>query len=349
MEDYYKILEVIKTSSEGDIKKSYRRLAMIYHPDKNPGNKESEEKFKKIAEAYSVLSDKSKRLAYDNKRSVRKHQTTEQGRHQARTYNRSTQQNWEKNFGGFYPGFEDIVNSFINPYKRIKENLLKPIDEIVNIKISIRDVAKINKRFKFSHSRKIVCKKCSGNGGSVTIPCRSCNARGIIEQYVNTMIGYKKQYSLCPVCFGNCKQPSEMWDICHSCNGERFLTISGEIEFNIEKIPGYENLFLRDIVIPNQGSMNVLGKSSNIVIKFTELPIDGIIRKNKDLYTEREVDEETIENGGSLIVETLDKKIKIKLEPDCEGVTYRIANEGLQGGYLYVKIKQKENEKRTEN
>jgi DnaJ-class molecular chaperone len=204
--NYYEILGISKNASEDEIKKSYKKLAIKWHPDKNPGNiQESEKKFKEISEAYQVLSDPSKKEIYDN--------YGEDGlkNQDGPNMNSSPDDIFKMFFGGrspFHQNFEENSN----------RNVKKTDPKIVNIPVTLKEFYNGTKK-KITIKLKDICKKCDGYGGLSLKTCTECSGRGII--IINRMIGpgmIQRIQTVCNTCSGS-KKICE--NICPLCNGNK--------------------------------------------------------------------------------------------------------------------------------
>jgi molecular chaperone DnaJ len=183
--DYYKILEVEKTASPEDIKKSYRALALKFHPDKNPNNKEAEDKFKELSEAYEILSDPEKRKKYDN-----------------------------PSFGSPFEGFDmGGFESFFGFNQKSNQNS-ENINILVSVDITFEEVVSGTTR-EFGYSRLVNCTDCNGkrtkNEDSIK-KCFNCNGRG----FMVVGNGIFQIKSACPSCHG---EKFTFTDPCKTCNG----------------------------------------------------------------------------------------------------------------------------------
>lgn len=209
--NYYKILGVDKNVNDSDLKKAYRKLSIQFHPDKNPGNKEAEEKFKEIAEAYSVLSDKDKRQKYD------------------------FEQEMKTNGGGFNP-FESFRHSgfgdFFSGFGRHRQQPIEQGNDVyVNVNVSLQDIYN-NKNIEVSYNKNIPCHHCNGTGaedGKIKY-CSHCGGTGMIS---NTQVQGNVMYttqSPCPHCNGQGKMPEKE---CTHCKGTGFENNKTKVQFNI--------------------------------------------------------------------------------------------------------------------
>lgn len=223
--DYYEILGIEKTATEEDIKKSYRKLAIKWHPDKNPGNKEeAETKFKEISEAYGVLSDSEKRNIYDKygEKGVQQHEGG-------------------GGSGGHSP--EDIFNMFFggrSPFggtEEMYEAQTKKTDpKVVEIPTNLKEMYTGSKK-KITLKLKRLCNDCNGEGGKNMKNCDGCNGRGIIV--INRMIGpgmVQRMQTVCEKCNGSKKIAEKK---CNTCNGNKVTIMEQPFILDIE--PGTEN------------------------------------------------------------------------------------------------------------
>lgn len=210
--DYYELLGVSKTATADELKKAYRKLAIKYHPDKNPGDKEAEEKFKEIAEAYSVLSDTDKRARYDR--------FGHQGVGGAGGFGGGGF-NMEDIFSQFGDIFGDAspFGSFFGSSGGGRRSVRKGSDLRIKLTLDLEDVAKgVEKKIKVK--RYVSCKTCSGNGsknGNSLQTCGTCQGTGQIKRVQQTMLGQMITANTCHTCSGEGKIVQER---CEACFGE---------------------------------------------------------------------------------------------------------------------------------
>jgi len=207
--NYYEVLEIPNNSSEADIKKAYKKLAIKWHPDKNPTNKEeAEAKFKEISEAYQVLSDPQKRETYDR---FGEEGIKNEGNMGSSEFFNSPDDIFKMFFG--QQGFSD--HSFFQNINRSTVRKTEP--KIVNIPISLKDLYHGTKK-KVTIKLKNICQKCLGNGGENMKICNGCNGKGIkiIDRMLNPSMVQRMQ-TTCDVCNGN-KKVSDVK--CSLCNGK---------------------------------------------------------------------------------------------------------------------------------
>lgn len=219
MEDYYKLLEISKDASLNEIKKAYRKLAMKYHPDKNPNNKESEEKFKEIAQAYEILSDPDKRQKYDKfgKEGLNGHSFTSAN----------------DLFGKFF--------SRNNGFYNVRPSVRKTRDIAYTMSVTLEELYTGTIK-KIRVTRNTVCKICNGRGfepGVTLEDCNICNGSGFIiknQQVLPGMVATVK--TTCHSCGGNKKVPNP-GDYCKGCFGKKIVEESKILEINLA--PGTNN------------------------------------------------------------------------------------------------------------
>lgn len=334
--DYYKILGVSEAAEEKEIKKAYRKLALKYHPDKNPDDPNAETKFKEVSEAYNILSDSEKRQMYD--------MYGDDGIGNA--------PNEGSVFHGF-AGFEDVFRDFGLGSSRFREAYddvdarqnawhQNRVDEIrVSLNITFEDSIKgVNKNVSFNY--KANCKDCNGGGqgfSSEMIICPSCKGSGKIE----STHGYVSVFLTCRACqgHGNVSKKS-----CSVCNGARKVDKNQSIDV---RIPA-------GIVSGN--TLRVRSKKDNLVtlIKVIVNPSDIFTRNKNDIYSELEISLKEALLGCSKSVQLVRRKYNINI-PECiqPGTKLRIKNEGstdVRGSILgnhYVKVSVKLPEKLTDN
>lgn len=217
--DYYEILGVSKTATADEIKKSYRQLAMRYHPDKNPGNKEAEEKFKEISNAYAVLSDTEKRAKYDQFGSAA-FDGSHGGGYTQVDISELLRSAFGESFGGgrgrggFGGGlFDDLFGG------GGREQVLRGDDLKTTVTLDF-EVAAHGAEVNLKVNRLETCGSCSGTGGragSKSVTCTACKGQGQVRSTQNTFFGHFATVVTCPNCGGSGKSIS---DPCPECKGD---------------------------------------------------------------------------------------------------------------------------------
>ena len=301
--DYYNILGVNKEANESEIKKSYRKLSKKYHPDVNPNNKESEDKFKEIAEAYSVLSDSEKRSNYDRFGSA-------DGR-------------GGNPFGDM--GMDDIFSQFFGGGRQRQNRRRKGNDIRVNIKLSLEDIYNgVNKKIKYRKTNK--CSECNNTGGESS-KCTTCNGQGVINQVQNTPFGRIQNSVMC----SNCQGSGEMIvKPCGSCGGNG--TKMGEVEYEFEIPKGLmDGEMLR---VGGMGNAIKKGIDGDLIINIVEIPHDKFRRVGNDIHQTLNLTYKDLVLGNDDIqVDTMNGKIKIKIKKGTDiGTMLRIPTKGFIRG-----------------
>ncbi len=334
--DYYEVLGVPKTASSDDIKKAYRKLAMQHHPDRNPGNKESEEKFKEASEAYSVLSDETKKARYDQ-------------------YGFAGVDGSGGNpfgGGGNYSGFEDIFSGFDDVFSsffgggggfggnsRRSSRPQRANDLLYNLEITLEDAA-LGKKIDISYERNVRCTACSGKGsksGSGKKRCPECGGSGQVRRTQ----GFFSIQVPCSKCNGT---GEIIEDPCPSCSGKGVVRKKNTKSI---KIPaGIDNG--KRIIIRGEGDEGPDGvESGDLHIKFNVKQHDYFIREGNDLLVEIPISFTQAILGDEISVKNIDSKvIKLKIPVGCEnGKVLRIKGSGIEDinnasrkGDLYIKL-----------
>lgn len=249
--DFYKILGVPKDAGDEDIKKAYRKLAMKYHPDKNPNDKEAEEKFKEVSEAYHVLSDKELRQRYDTYGTVDVNFDGDGFSPDEifRTFFRNSGFN---PFGGF--GFADEGD----------EKIMNGTDVSLRINVTLSDVYKnVEKEVKYKVNRP--CKKCGGTGNvdGKTSECPHCHGSGRIHIRKQYQFGYMEEVKTCPYCKGNGILATNP---CKNCGGSGLVTV--EEGFKV-KVPTIDNVLSRVYNKTGYGNSPMNNRGMNGDVRFT--------------------------------------------------------------------------------
>lgn len=308
--DYYQILGIPKSSQERDIKKAYKRLAIKYHPDRNQGNKNTEEKFKEIKEAYEILIDPEKRSAYDQYG----HAAFENGQNNS-TYSTFTS---TADFGDIFGDvFGDIFGGSKNNRSR------KGSDLCYNMEIFLEEAVKgITKEIQIPTMQ--TCTTCYGSGArSGTKPqiCTTCHGK----RQVHIRKGFFTVQQSCPTCQGIGTIIKNPCNICHG-NGriETYKTLSVKIP------PGVDN---NDrIRLNNEGEAGSHGAPSGdlyVQIAIKKHPI--FEREGNNLYCEVPINFSMAALGGEIEVPTLDGRIKLKIPSETQsGKLFRIRGRGVK-------------------
>jgi molecular chaperone DnaJ len=326
--DYYEVLGVDKSASEDDIKKAYRKLAIKYHPDRNPGNKEAEEKFKEAAEAYDVLHDAQKRQQYD-------------------------QFGFDAPSGGFGGGFsggggfsmDDIFSMFGDVFGGHggfgggfggfggfgggggQRPQYRGSDLRLKVRLTLEEIATgVTKKFKVR--KDIPCSHCHGSGaenGSGSTTCPTCHGQGVVVKTVRTMLGMMQTQSECPTCHG---EGTVIKDKCHECGGTG--VVKGEEVVEI-KIPAgvAEGMVVNVPGKGNAGPHN--GITGNIQVYIEEETNSTFVRDGQDIIYNLLLDFPTAALGGDVEIPTIEgTKVKVKIEPGTQpGKTLRLRSKGL--------------------
>ena len=321
--DYYEVLGVDKSASANDIKKAYRKLAIQYHPDKNPGDKEAEEKFKEAAEAYGVLSDPDKKARYD--------QFGFEGLGGAGGAGGFSGAGMDINdifsmfgdifggrggFGGF-SGFGGGGSS--RPAK------FRGSDQRVKVKLTLQEIANgVTKKFKLK--KYVPCTHCNGSGaenGAVET-CPECKGTGRVVRTQQSIFGMMQTEVACPHCNG---QGKIIKNKCKHCNGDGIVMGEEIVEVNIPA-GVYEGMQLSMRGKGNAGKHN--GIPGDLLILVEEEKHPTLVRDENDLIYSLLLDIPTAALGGFAEIPTIDGKAKVTIDPGTQpGKVLRLRGKGL--------------------
>jgi molecular chaperone DnaJ len=334
--DYYEVLGVPKSSSKDEIKKAYRKLAIKYHPDRNPGNKAAEEKFKEATEAYEVLADDKKRQAYDQFGFAGVEGMAGGGAHDFSSVFRD----FEDIFGDFSGFFDSFFGGGTRSRKRSTSRGRRGADLRYDIKIPFEQ-AVFGTKVDISFVRNEACITCNGTGadkGSGKKLCPSCGGSGQVRR--NS--GFFSIASTCSTCNG---EGEIIEKPCSECSGRGLVKKNKKIKVTIP--PGIENG--RRIHIPEQGDGGLNGGPSGDLYVFVHVLSHKFFeRDGNDVYCMIPVSITQAALGAEIYVTTLDdKKVKVKIPPGTQnGKVLRLRNEGIpylqysdRKGDMYITIR----------
>lgn len=321
--DYYEVLDVAKTASEEEIKKAYRKKAIQYHPDKNPGDKAAEEKFKEAAEAYEVLSNPEKRQRYDQFGHEGVNGGAAGGFGGAGMSMEDIFSHFGDIFGGHFGGFGGFSGFGGGGGRR---HVNRGTDLRVKVKLNLKDIATgVEKKIKVK--KYVACKVCNGTGaenGTAYTTCATCNGSGVVTRVQQTILGAMQTSSTCPTCNGEGRTITKK---CPVCNGEG---IQREEEVITIKIPAGVSEGMQLSMSGKGNAARHGGVNGDLLILIEEEKHPDLIRDENDLIYNLLLSFPTAALGGSVEVPTIDGKAKVKIEPGTQpGKVLRLRGKGL--------------------
>lgn len=331
--DYYEVLGVSKNAEASEIKKAYRKLALQYHPDKNPGNKEAEEKFKEAAEAYDVLGNEEKRRRYDQ-------------------FGHAGLGGGAGGFGGAGMSMDDIFSQFGDIFGsftgfggfgggRHARHVNRGTNLRVKVKLTLEEIATgVEKKIKVK--KYVADTHCNGTGakdGKSFSNCSTCHGTGQVTRVQNTILGQMQTTSTCPSCGGEGKIINEK---CPHCNGEGVMLSEEVITLNIPAGVG------DGMQLSISGKGNAArrgGVNGDLIVLIEEQEHGQLVRDGNDLLYNAFVSFPDAVLGSSVEIPTLEGKVKVKVDAGTQpGKILRLRGKGLPdiNGYgrggLLVKI-----------
>jgi len=319
--DYYEVLGVSKEATKEEIKKAYRKQALKYHPDKNPGDKKAEENFKEAASAYEILSNDEKRARYDR-------------------YGHAGVGGAGNGFGGAGMTMEDIFSSFGDIFgdafggfggfggsrRSGGRRINKGSNLRVKVKLSLQEIsAGAEKKIKVS--KYATCSSCNGSGAAdqnSLITCTTCRGSGHVTRVTNTLLGQMQTASVCPSCNGEGKTITKK---CTTCYGEGIVQKEDIININLPA------------GVAKGMQMNVEGKGNaarrggingDLLVVIDEEEHPDLIREGNDLIYNLFISIPDSILGSHVEVPTVDNNVKIKIEPGTQpGKILRLRGKGL--------------------
>ncbi|MEZ4909823.1 MAG: molecular chaperone DnaJ [Saprospiraceae bacterium] len=327
--DFYEILGVDKNADEGTIKKAYRKVAMQYHPDRNPGDKAAEEKFKEAAEAYEVLSDANKKARYDR-------------------YGHAGMENMGG--GGFSGGgmtmddifshFGDIFGESGSPFDAFfggggrSRSGQKGSNLRIKVALTLEEIETgVTKKIKVK--KQVTCKTCSGSGAkdsNSVSTCGTCQGSGYVRQIKNTFMGQMQTTVVCPKCNGKGKTVTAA---CNSCRGDGRVNDEELIELEIPAgVQEGMQLSMRGKGNAGQGG----GSAGDLLINIEEKPHELFSRDGSNIIYDLFINFADAALGNNVEVPSLGGKVKIKIPAGTQaGKIFRLKGKGLPSLQQYGK------------
>ena len=340
--DYYEVLGVDKNATVDEIKKAYRKKAIQYHPDKNPGDKEAEEKFKEAAEAYSVLSDPDKRAKYDQ------FGPAGLGGQPGPDFsggfgdlNDILRDLFGGGFGGFsgFGGFGGFGGG--NGRSSQSQRVYKGRDIRVRVKMTLEEIARGAEK-EISLERNVPCQDCGGKGArnSADIkPCPACKGTGQVKRVVNGIFGQTVTYSTCQQCGGEGKIVTNP---CRTCGGTGLVRKKETVKVNIPA--GVENGMQLTIRGGGHAAKNN-GINGDLLVLIEEIEHPDFKREGNNLTYTKVISVIDAMLGATVEIPCIDGNYKIKVEPGTQsGTVVRLKGKGLPtvNGYgtgdMYVRL-----------
>ena len=318
--DYYEILGVSKNATKDEIKKSYRRQALKFHPDKNPGDKKAEENFKEAAEAYEVLSNDEKRARYDR-------------------FGHSGMSGANGGFSGSGMTMDDIFSSFGDIFgdafggfgafggsRRGGKRVNKGTNLRVKVKLNLHEIANGAEK-KIKVTKYDTCDTCGGTGAADVnsmSTCSTCHGSGHVTRLTNTMLGQMQTTAVCPACGGEGKTIIKK---CTTCYGEGIVQKEDIIKINIPAgvAKGMQMTVSGKGNAPRRGGVN-----GDLLVVVDEEDHQDLIREGNDLIYNLFISIPDAILGTHVEVPTVDNNVKIKIEPGTQpGKILRLRGKGL--------------------
>lgn len=324
--DYYEVLGVNKSSSAEEIKKAYRKLALKYHPDRNPGDAEAEEKFKEAAEAYDVLSNPEKKQRYDQFGHAGMGGAAGGG------------------FGGGFGGFsmDDIFSRFGDIFgggfgggfgdfggfggSSRGRRVAKGSNIRIKIKLTLDEVVHgVEKKIKID--KQVKCHECNGKGAASEADiktCETCHGTGMVTKVVQSFLGQMQTSSPCPTCGGEGKVISKP---CSCCHGSGLEKKAEEISF---KIPAGVTEGMQLTVQGKGNAAKGDGVNGDLLVLISEEPHPELQRDGNDLIYSLFVSVPDAILGCTAEIPSVDGKLRIKIEPGTQsGKILRLRGKGV--------------------
>ncbi|MBO5815171.1 MAG: molecular chaperone DnaJ [Bacteroidales bacterium] len=341
--DYYEVLGVDKNATADEIKKAYRKLAVKYHPDKNPGDKEAEEKFKEAAEAYSILSDPDKKARYDQFGHAGVDGAGPDFSGGFGNLNDILNDLFGGAFGGGFGGFSGFGGGFGGSRGGQKQQrVYRGRDIRVRVKLTLEEIAKGVEK-EISIEKSVPCSDCNGRGAknnSDIKTCTACGGTGQVQRVVNSLFGQTVTYSTCQQCGGEGKV---ITNPCRTCGGSGLVRKRETIKV---KIPAGVEAGMQ-LTIGGEGhAAKNNGIPGDLLVVIEEQEHPDFKREGNNLFYTKIISIPEAILGAEVEIPCIDGTKKIKIDPGTQsGTVTKINGKGLPtvNGYggtgdLYVKI-----------
>jgi len=322
--DYYEVLGVGKNATEDEIKKAYRKLAMQYHPDRNPGDKESEEKFKEAAEAYEVLSNAEKRAKYDR--------FGHSGLHGGQDYQGFSDVNdIFSHFSDIFGGssiFDDFFGGGGSRSRTRQRSAGTPGSDLkITLKLTLEEIASGTTK-KIKLKKYVTCSTCGGTGakdGGSFNTCSVCQGTGEVKQVSRSLFGQFVNIQPCHNCNGTGRVISSP---CPNCHGEGRVNEESTEKINVPAGVS-DNSYMS---LKNQGNAGKNGgPAGDIIVVFKELPHEYFVREGDDIIYDLYISFPEAALGAEVEIPTLNGRAKLKIEPGVLAGTFlKMREKGIQ-------------------
>ena len=337
--DYYEVLGLSKGASAEEIKKAYRKLAVKYHPDKNPGDKEAEEKFKEAAEAYSVLSDPDKKARYDQFGHAGVEGAGPDFSNGFGDLNDILNEMFGGAFSGGFGGFSGFGGGRSN---QRQQKVYRGRDIRVRVRLTLEEIAKGVEK-EISIEKSVPCDDCGGRGAKSSSDirtCPACHGTGQVQRVVNTFLGQTVTYSTCQQCGGEGKIISNP---CRTCGGSGLVRKRETIKV---KIPAGVEAGMQLTLHGEGHAAKNNGVNGDLLVVIEEQEHPNFKREGNNLLYTKIISIPEAILGGDVEIPGIDGTYKIKVEPGTQsGTVVRLKGRGLPtvNGYggtgdLYVKF-----------
>ncbi len=330
--DFYEVLGVAKNADDDTLKKAYRKLAMQYHPDRNPDNKAAEDKFKEAAEAYEILSDKDKRARYDRLGHAGVDPNMGGGGFQG------------GNMEDIFSQFGDIFGDGGSPFEQFfgggrrqggggqRPQGQRGTDLRIKVKMTLEEIAKgTNKKIKVK--KQVTCNSCAGSGAkdrNSVGTCKTCQGAGVVRQVRQTFLGQMQTTGPCPTCNGSGQQITAT---CTGCRGDGYTMGEDTIEIQIPAGVA-EGMELSVSGKGNAGKRG--GPAGNLRVYVEEEAHESFQRDGNNIMYELFINVADAALGTQVEVPALDGKVRIKVPPGTQGgKVFRLQGKGLPAVQSY--------------